>query len=134
MRGQFAHHQHAQAAVRQQDTGHLRARDGVGADVGGIDADRRAVGQRHFDELQHRQRHAMPLAADRQLLHTRAGGVGHAGQQAQRSAGADVVQRDELGRVAAEFLLQRLGQIPADEELDLVVRDAPAHVVRPWPR
>ena len=126
---QFAHHQHAKAAEGQQHARHVRARRAIGADVGGVHAHWRAVGQRHFDELQHRQRHAMALAADRQALHTCARRAGQAGQQAQRCAGAHVVQGNEFGRVQREFLLQAHAHVAGDKELDLIVGDAAANVV-----
>ena len=126
---QFAHHQHAKAAEGQQHARHVGARRAIGADVGGVHAHWRAVGQRHFDELQHRQRHAMALAADRQALDARARRASQAGQQAQRCAGAHVMQRDEFGRVQREFLLQTHAHVAGDKELDLVVGDAAANVV-----
>jgi hypothetical protein len=69
VRRQFAHHQHAQPAVGQQHARELGPRLAVGVDVGGVHPHQGAVGQRHFDELQHGQRHAMALAAHGQPLH-----------------------------------------------------------------
>ena len=82
-----------------------------------------------LDVFERRERGAVALAADVQLLHRALAGGGDAGEQAARRGGADVVHRDELGVEVVDLLLQRLGGRAENEQLTLVGADRPADLL-----
>ena len=101
----------------------------VGVGLGRVEAQRLVVGGRQVDELERRQRRAVALAADHELLHRPAAGRGDAGEELARRRGGDVVDGDEFRVEVVELLLQRLGRRARDEQLALVAADLPADLV-----
>ena len=124
--GQLADHDHAEPAVGEERPGDRVARRGVGVGLGGVEAKQLVVGGRQLDELERRQRRAVALAADHELLHRPPARRGDAGQELARRRRRDVVDGDEVGLQVLELLLQRLGRRARDEQLALVAADLPA--------
>ena len=127
----LAQHQYRQAAACQQHLPQGLACAALSLNVGGIDTNHLAVGQRDFNKRQHGQRCTLALATDAQALHTRPGRAGQCVQQVQGGAGPQVVQGNVLGRLAFQMLLQTQGRFTGHEELDLVVGNAAANIVQP---
>ena len=98
---QLADHDDAEPAVGEQGAGDRVARRGVGVGLGRVEAQQLVVGGRQLDELERRQRRAVALAADDELLHRPAAGRGDAGQELARRRGRDVVDGDEVRAAGA---------------------------------
>jgi hypothetical protein len=115
-RGLSADHHCTQPAETEQHTRHTMPRRRVGIGFGGVDAQQRPVGRRQLDELHRRQRGAIALAADDELLHLPAAGRGNASQQLARGVGADVVHSNKFGLQVLELLPQRQCRLARDKQ------------------
>ena len=112
----------------------IACRAAVSASTGGrIQADGAGARRFPFEEIQRRQRNAVALPADGQLLDATLAGLRHAGQQPARDRAADVVDRDELRAQHVELLQQRLGRPAGDEQLVFAVAHRAADVAARGP-
>ncbi len=121
--GQLADHDDREPAVGEKNPGDRVARCRIGVGLGGVEPEQLVVGGRQLDELERRQRRAVALAADDELLHRAPARRGDAGEELARRRGRDVVDGDEVGLQVVELLLQRLGRRARDEQLALVAAD-----------